>query len=349
MRLANQSFGLPEQLRRAGVFLGLLPGQPVRDGALADVLPPHLSTPGIAAACLSEARLLFPRDEAPSRVVPCARLMMHRSGAGPDSIEPVVGLLRWSRLPLLEPTPDTQRRVRLASLDVDTRDLVTITDLLGHPTEAERFERLCTSLHCLGRRYLPDGGDESRRALRASLAGECSPLAQAPQVDAPVLTVTVGIPGSGKTTWLDRTMPEATIISMDRMRQALLGSMSDQRENDRIHRDAMAATTSQLRDGRSVVFDATSYSVERRERLVSIADTTGARVRMIYFDIGLEEALNRNAARGRSVPRDVIIQMYSGLEAPRADEADEVTVVSTAWGRSRRWEYGAGDWVWQAI
>ncbi len=150
----------------------------------------------------------------------------------------------------------------------------------------------------------------------------------------------VGIPGSGKTTWLSANLPGATVVSMDRMRQVVLGDAADQSRNDEIFRRSMGALGAILKSGRSVVFDATSVSWDRRGVPCRIARTHGAHVAMVFLDVSLDEARERNGRRARAVPDDVVVRMYRELEAPAAGEADNAFLVSSGLAQPIHWRPG---------
>ena len=309
----------------------------------------------LAALLLTTCRHLFrlPFPHPLQSAIRCTRYVLHDLGYGLDIIEPVIGILRHSYL-ILDGKPTSPAELRAVSQVIDTGGLVTLARLLNTGT-ADKLAAHLNEAGCFGTRY--EALDDTypsrirRQALKATLYGKPSSNAVDGDTEpscSGVLVVTVGIPGSGKTTWLERNLPDATVISMDRMRQVALGNASDQRDNDRIYARAVSAVRAHLERGGKVVFDATSYSRERRRNLGKIAEKTGACVRMIYFDVSFAEAIRRIENRPRSVPENVVLDMYRGIDLPEPDEADDVVIVSPVWKEPRLWSYGRQQWVWQA-
>jgi predicted kinase len=143
----------------------------------------------------------------------------------------------------------------------------------------------------------------------------------------PTLYLTIGIPGSGKSTWIDRHLPNVKRISMDRTRRELLGDEKDQSQNQHVFEVCQKELRDTLRSGESIVFDATSHTQKSRRMPLSAARDFFAWIKIIYFDVPLETALTRNASRVRKVPEEVIRQFYEELEDPEVYEGTEIQIV----------------------
>ncbi|MGQ9631564.1 MAG: AAA family ATPase [bacterium] len=142
------------------------------------------------------------------------------------------------------------------------------------------------------------------------------------------LYVPVGIPGSGKTFWINENLRGIRVISMDKKREEILSDPSDQSQNARIYNLCLRELDRALKAGETVVWDATNYSFDRRKGVLGIARNTHSYVIMICFDVPLEVALKRNRNRQRFVPERAVRRMYSNLLFPRPFEAEEIWRVS---------------------
>ena len=326
---------------------------------------PHRDRIRLAAFARGAAERIFPPAARSAGAGRLARWLGHSAGYAPDALEPAVALARYADLPSLEfvssLNPPPEKLLREASLEVDTRDLAALAAIFGRASAPARFEDACRRAGCWGKPVepppLPEGTPARLRriALAAMLAGACETeeevaalMRSVPSERGGCLIATVGIPGSGKTTWLDRHLGAELIVSMDRMRSIALGDASDQTQNELIYRQSLTALARALERGKRVVFDATSYDRERRESLRSLAQRAGAHLIMLYFDVSLDEAFRRNARRARKVPSEVVRRAYRQLEPPRPDEADAVLLISPSWDRPRHWVFGRKRWVWEA-
>ena len=145
----------------------------------------------------------------------------------------------------------------------------------------------------------------------------------------PHLLVLVGIPGAGKTTYARRLCarcPAVRLISPDEFRERLYPGYQAGRsdiyrmDNDRIFRLAYRAVTEALAAGKDVVFDATSLTVSRRQKLIQLGQRYAAVLIARYFPIHPREALHRNRLRPRQVPPAVILHMAAMLQPPERAE-----------------------------
>ncbi len=138
----------------------------------------------------------------------------------------------------------------------------------------------------------------------------------------------VGLPGSGKSTWLARNGHNA--LSSDEIRNWL----SDDITNQNIHRRVFATIRYLLRHrielGRPRTFiDATSLTRKDRRPFVKMAELYDCDVEAIFFDVPLEICQQRNRARARVVPEAAICEMARRLKPPSVEEGfRRVTVIA---------------------
>jgi len=136
----------------------------------------------------------------------------------------------------------------------------------------------------------------------------------------PTLTVTRGLPGSGKTTWA-KAQPGLRRVNRDDLRRMLhggrLGTSAAELEVTLAHR---AAVESLLRAGRDVVCDDTNLRARVVRELAEVAARCGAAfVVRDFTDVDVDECVRRDTLRdgGERVGEEVIRGMYQRYLAGR--------------------------------
>jgi predicted kinase len=120
----------------------------------------------------------------------------------------------------------------------------------------------------------------------------------------------MGIPGAGKT-YLRKKMCEEDetlrVISPDEIRLALGMSEYDRSRNEEVFRAAHAIARQNLRNGHSVLVDATSTSSARLDWQAT-ANTGSARTRLLVVPVQWSLAQERNSLRagGRVATQDMV-------------------------------------------
>jgi predicted kinase len=137
----------------------------------------------------------------------------------------------------------------------------------------------------------------------------------------------VGIPASGKSTWL-RNRGVGHVVSMDVIRLELAGDMGDQRRNDEVFHMAICALKRSLASVSDVAFDATNIDRDARRVPLEAAAARGARVTAVFLDTPFRVCASRNAARRRRVPVDVVLRFAQRLVPPMPYECDDRLVIS---------------------
>ncbi len=144
-----------------------------------------------------------------------------------------------------------------------------------------------------------------------------------------VLTLLVGIPGSGKSTFVASNKKEnQVVLSSDAIRKELLSGEEDQSNNKLIFATLYARAREFLLQGKDVVLDATNISVFERKRVLSnFVDLHLKRVAVV-FETPVEVCVERDAKRDRTVGRDVIEKYVKRYQKPSKREGfDEIVFV----------------------
>lgn len=140
-----------------------------------------------------------------------------------------------------------------------------------------------------------------------------------------------GIPTSGKSTYVEKLKKldywkDAVVLSTDnyiekyakRVGQTY-NEVFDDVIPDAIRELEMEFNWSKSK-GRNIIWDQTNLSVKSRKKKLSKLPSSYSR-NAIYFEISLEEALERNEHReGKFIPKDILKRMWHQFEIPTLEE-----------------------------
>jgi predicted kinase len=129
----------------------------------------------------------------------------------------------------------------------------------------------------------------------------------------------VGLPGSGKSTWLSQLGVNA--ISSDELRRWIADDPTDQRIHRIVFRTVRYLIVQRLKAGRPITYiDATSLTPWERRPYIRLGQLYDCDVEAVFFDVPVEICIARNRMRQRIVPEDVIHDMSRRLVPPSISE-----------------------------
>ena len=193
------------------------------------------------------------------------------------------------------------------------------------------------------------GVGEGPRAPLALVPTPGAPTGEAAELDAPVeplptplpsppatpstkrpskgaVVLSIGLPGSGKTTWFKRK--GVTPLSSDLLRTLLFDDPTQQRHQDLVFSSLRCLLRARLLARMPMNYvDATNLSPKERRHWFRLAREFGYEVHAVYFDVPLETCVERNQKRQRVVPVEVMQRMSAKLRPPTFEEGFSKIIV----------------------
>jgi len=146
------------------------------------------------------------------------------------------------------------------------------------------------------------------------------------------LYITVGLPGSGKSTYAKEFIKGKDIeyLSSDELRAVYGKGEDDQTVTPIVFGHIKRKVDEFLKDGKNVLVDATSVNRKERSDYINTAKKYGAKVVALVFKMDRQGLIDRNKKRGeqggRVVPDWVIDKMLVKYEEPSFAEGIDVTI-----------------------
>ena len=146
------------------------------------------------------------------------------------------------------------------------------------------------------------------------------------------LYITVGLPGSGKSTYAKEFIKgkEIEYLSSDSLRAVYGKDENDQSVTSIVFGHIKRKVDEFLKDGKNVLVDATSVNRKERSDYINTAKKYGAKVVAIVFKMDRQGLIDRNKKRGeqggRVVPDWVIDKMLAKFEEPSYSEGIDVMI-----------------------
>jgi protein phosphatase len=138
------------------------------------------------------------------------------------------------------------------------------------------------------------------------------------------LIMMVGVPGSGKSTWVQNNKSETDVlVSRDAIRFAMLKEDEDYFAHEsEVFNEFIWRIADALAEDKTVIADATHLNKKSRALVLDKVRKLADEIEAVVIDVDLVTALERNDNRtGRAfVPRGVIRRMYFQMEAPTKEE-----------------------------
>ncbi len=157
------------------------------------------------------------------------------------------------------------------------------------------------------------------------------------------VVLTIGLPGSGKTTWFKRR--GVTPLSSDLLRTILFDDITEQR-----YQGLVFSTLRSLLRARLIAkmpwnyVDATNLSPHERRQWIKMAKSFGYEVQAVFFDVPFEVCMERNRRRERVVSDEVMHKMAERLRPPNFKEGfSKITVVRVKGAAASQPEIAAAE------
>ncbi len=145
----------------------------------------------------------------------------------------------------------------------------------------------------------------------------------------PTLTLLVGVPGSGKTTWANKNHKEnEVVLSSDLIRKELFNDETNQENNKLVFTTLYNRARELLKSGKSVIIDATNVTIKDRSRALNNFKNFAVSKVAIVFKTATDICKFRDKNRTRTVGEEVIDKFTEKFINPTKEEGfDEIIYI----------------------
>lgn len=266
-----------------------------------------------------------------------AREIMYRDGVPFDVREKVCKIVRWHGVPLWTMDKgDPTKTVLKSSLHIPNRWLAMFAkaDVYGRIcedqgdllTRIEIFEEICKENGVWDSPY--EFPSDLGKYLYFSDEDKTYPAYEPYDDFVGEMVVMCGLPGAGKTTYIREKHPNLPVISMDDIRKERKIRRGDQKAEGQMIQDVKDMAKQRLRKSEPFVWDATCITELDRSKLIDLAKTYKAKVKIVYVEPDFKTLLAQNKNREAQVPEKTLLGYLRGLEIPSPSEAVEVKYVT---------------------
>lgn len=159
---------------------------------------------------------------------------------------------------------------------------------------------------------------------------EMKKMFQCQRDNRPTFVMLVGLPGSGKSTLIEKEYSNFCVHSSDAIREELSGDVNNQDINKQVFDTLHKRVKEDLTIGKNVVYDATNISWKRRKAFLQELNSIPCWKDCILMATPFELCVERNNSRERKVPYFVIERMYKNFDIPWYNEGwDAIEIAYT--------------------
>lgn len=256
-----------------------------------------------------------------------------------DTRELICKLVRWHGKPLysIENEDDEQSLVSVSfQVPMNWLAMLAKADVLGRICDdqnrllekLEYFQLMCEELDCYDKQvefksrlgkyhYLTKGGYLQNYKT-----------VYAPFDDSKFEVIMMSaLPGSGKDTYIKKTLSNWPVVSLDGIRTELKISPTDKSGNGKVIQLAKERAKEFMRKKQNFVWNATNITKQMRSQLIELFESYGGMVTIVYIEVSYAKLVAQNKNRDAEVPQNVIDRMISKLEPPVIGESYEIQTV----------------------
>lgn len=143
-------------------------------------------------------------------------------------------------------------------------------------------------------------------------------------IEKPTAYIMIGVPGSGKSTWIKENLPDVSVVSRDIIRAEMgLCEMGDKIVGDRFQEQEV--TEKEYQKMQELCDSGTSFAIDDintgkyRKQLVDFLRRNNYKIVMVRINTPLEVCQKRRTGQ---IKPEVIERIYNSIIEPTAEECD---------------------------
>lgn len=147
-------------------------------------------------------------------------------------------------------------------------------------------------------------------------------------INKPTLYMLIGLPASGKSSYVKKELGHCRAHSSDDIREEFLKDVNSQENNNLVFEVLHNRVKNDLVMGYDTVYDATNISYKRRMTFLQQLKKINFNKVALLFATPYEKCLEQNRMRDRVVPEHVIKRMYLNFDIPAYFEGwDDIEII----------------------